>query len=283
MPWRADLRLRYSRAGDATHLSFSHDGPLRVLKSLYPEGPGVCHSVMVHPPGGLVSGDDLRIDVTVERGAHALISTPGATRFYKSTGEQSATQTVKLHAAEGARLEWVPLEAIAYPGCDAANNLALSLEPGAQAIGWDVTSLGLPAAKLAFDDPSLPRASRFAQSLHWPGHWQERAVIAGGDVRLLGSPLGLSGWRCMGTLWFASGSAVSRTQMEALADALRASWLGAADASRCGCSWLDSQLLVVRCLGPLSEPVMQRMQRSWAVLRREAWGMDASSPRIWAV
>ena len=81
-----------------------HEGPLRVLQPLYPEGPGICHHVLVHPPGGVVAGDELHISATLQPGAHALVTTPGATRFYRSEGLQALQQT-RLQLAEGARLE----------------------------------------------------------------------------------------------------------------------------------------------------------------------------------
>ena len=93
-----------------------HDGPLRVLQPLHPEGPAICHHVLVHPPGGLVGGDVLDIDINVQPGAHALVTTPGATRCYRSTGE-TAVQSVRARIADGARLEWLPLEAIALQPC----------------------------------------------------------------------------------------------------------------------------------------------------------------------
>ena len=130
MPWHARLQLHYhcdpSRdpatpedAADTqprTLARFLHDGPLRILQSLYPEGNAVCHNVLVHPPGGLVGGDTLEIQVTGATGSHGLVTTPGATRFYRSDGA-TALQDTHIHLASGARLEWLPLETLCYSGC----------------------------------------------------------------------------------------------------------------------------------------------------------------------
>ena len=107
--WQASLALRYMRREPRTVVHDRHDGPLRVLRSLYPEGDAICHSVLLHPPGGVVGGDTLAVHVEVEAGAHALLTTPGATRFYRSTGA-TAAQSLTARVAAGARLEWLPLE-----------------------------------------------------------------------------------------------------------------------------------------------------------------------------
>ena len=120
MGWHANLSLQYAVEAGRCVARFSHNGPLRVLKTLYPEGDQVCHSVLVHPPGGLVGGDTLDIQVHVKSGAHALVTTPGAARFYRSDGEP-ALQRTALHLEPDARLEWLPLEAILYNGCKAEN------------------------------------------------------------------------------------------------------------------------------------------------------------------
>ncbi len=131
MSWQASLTLDYQNQQGRTALRHVHDGPLRILKSLYPEGDTVCHNVIVHPPGGLVGGDTLDIRIRVGAGAHGLISTPGATRFYASD-EQPATQRVDISMEPGARLEWLPLEAIAYPGCQAHNHWKAHLQGDAE-------------------------------------------------------------------------------------------------------------------------------------------------------
>jgi len=55
MTWRAHLQLHYTLRDGRCVGHSTHVGPLRVLKSLYPEGPAVCHHVLVHPPGGVVA------------------------------------------------------------------------------------------------------------------------------------------------------------------------------------------------------------------------------------
>src|SRR6187455_1867006 len=129
MGWHGHLQLDYRRAEARTVLQDRHEGPLRVLRSLYPEGHGICHNVLVHPPGGLVGGDTLAIDATLAPQSHALITTAGATRFYRSTGP-AAVQRVSAHVEADARLEWLPLETIAFSGCNAESTLRFDLDVG---------------------------------------------------------------------------------------------------------------------------------------------------------
>lgn len=278
MPWHAQLHLNYERRGDSTAVHHRHSGPLRVFKSLYPEGSGICHNVVVHPPGGLVQGDRLDIHVQVETGAHALVSTPGATRFYRSDGEPAA-QHVKLQVASGARLEWLPLETLAYSGCRGVNTVELDLAPGAELLAWDVLSLGLPASGLPFV------AGEMTQRWQWPGHWLEQARMAASDTRLLHSPLGMAGHSAVGMLVLACGTPLERERREQLLEVLRAAMqdIGHAEDMHAGATCPNDHLLVVRALAPQVEPIMQLWQRLWALLRTHAWGLDHTPPRIWSV
>ena len=109
MPWNARLQIDYTLHQGKTRAHHQHVGPLRILQSLYPEGDRVCHNVLVHPPGGLVGGDTLDLEVNVGPQAHGLLTTPGATRFYRSAAEP-ARQNTYLRLAAGARLEWLRLQ-----------------------------------------------------------------------------------------------------------------------------------------------------------------------------
>ena len=277
MPWHAQLDLNYRQdEAGRTVLKHTHTGPLRILKSLYPEGDGICHNVVVHPPGGLVGGDVLDVRVHTGAQAHGLLSTPGATRFYRSEGAPTVQQ-VRLSLEAGARLEWLPLESIAYPGCLAHNTLHATLAEGAEMIGWDVCALGLPTAGKPFDRGTL------TQHLEIPGLWLERSRIDATDTRLLESPLGLAGQRCLGTLWLACGSPLTRERREHLLETVRAQLDGDLQGAQAGATAPNPQMLVLRGVAPLVEPLMALFQRVWAVLRTEAWGLSSVPPRIWRV
>ena len=272
MPWHASLQLDYTLEGTRTVARHAHNGPLRILQSLYPEGDAVCHNVLVHPPGGLVGGDTLDITATVGPGAHGLVTTPGATRFYRSTGEL-ALQRTHLTLAEGARLEWLPLEALCYNACNAENHLTLNLAPGAECMGWDVTALGLPHAGQPFE------TGRFVQHIEAPGRWLERGVINAADHRLLESPLGLAGHRCMASLFFVVGTPLERARRDTALDAARA----VMDAHALKATSPTGQALVVCALAPRVEPAMQLLQQVRAAWRAALWQLCAEPPRIWSM
>ena len=276
MPWHASLQLDYTLEGTRTVARHAHNGPLRILQSLYPEGDAVCHNVLVHPPGGLVGGDTLDITATVGPGAHGLVTTPGATRFYRSTGEL-ALQRTHLTLAEGARLEWLPLEALCYNACNAENHLTLNLAPGAECMGWDVTALGLPHAGQPFE------TGRFVQHIEAPGRWLERGVIDAADHRLLESPLGLAGQRCVASLFFVVGTPLERARRDTALDAARAVMDAHALKASAGATSPNGQVLVVRALAPQVEPAMQLLQQVRAAWRAALWQLCAEPPRIWSM
>jgi urease accessory protein len=272
--WHGRLDLRYRRAGARTVAHDRHEGPLRVLQALYPEGEGICHHVLVHPPGGIVGGDRLEIDLALGPGTHALVTTPGATRFYRGGGRHAA-QTARLVLEAGARLEWLPLETIAYPGCDAVNAVQFELGPGAALLGWDVLALGMPASGAPFERGCIE------QRLCWPAHWLERARIDAADAPLLDGPLGLDGQRALGTLWFASAEPWPPTLRERLLDAARELAEGSPLAARCGVTPVLPGLAVLRVLAPRVEPVWQLLRAVRAAWRDAAWGLAESPPRVW--
>ncbi|HYE38454.1 MAG TPA: urease accessory protein UreD [Ramlibacter sp.] len=276
MAWHARLRLDYASEGGRSVARFAHEGPLRILQSMHPEGDAVCHNVLVHPPGGLVGGDTLRLDVRAAAGSHGLLTTPGASRFYRSEGEP-AVQEVALHVEADARLEWLPLEAICYSGCIARNRVVAELAPGGELLGWDVVALGLPHAGQPFTAGSLQ------QHLEVHGAWLERGRIEAGDAQLLDGPLGLAGHRCLASVFFAAGSELSRHRRDALLEAARAVLQAHPLAGTAGATAPNPQVVVVRVLAPVVEPAMQLLKAVRSAWRPLLWGLAPADPRGWAL
>ena len=274
--WHANLNIDYTRAADRTVAKFAHEGPLRVLQSLYPEGDTVCHNVLVHPPSGLVGGDILDIHLNLGEDTHALLTTPGATRFYRS--EQGlATQQLNAYVGDGARLEWLPLETIAYNGCHGLNHAVFDLAPAAEMMAWDITALGLPQANLPFERGQLQ------QHMEVTGVWLERGLIDAQDARLMDGPLGLARHRCLATLVFACGGDLPRERRD-LALQLARAWTEAAPAGLvAGVTSPHPRIVVLRTLSPLVEPAQNLLRSVWAAWRKGLWDMGDKPPRIWAM
>ena len=274
MAWQARLTLHARRAGARCIVHSSHKGPLRVLKTLHPEGDAIAHQVIVHPPGGVVGGDRLELQVRLDAGAHLLLTTPGATRFYRSAGDP-AWQSVHGALQAGARLEWLPLEAIAHSGCIAGNQARFELAAGAEMIGWDLLALGLPASGEPF------ASGRFTQHLELPGLWLERGLIDSADALLLNSPLGMAGRSTLLTMWFASGQAIADARVEALVDAAREhAPEGGADVVA-GVTALQRRVVVLRALAHRVEPAMALARAVRARWRELAWQLQPTAPRVW--
>jgi urease accessory protein len=276
MAWHARLSLDYSVENDRCVARFEHDGPLRILQTLYPEGDGVCHNVLVHPPGGLVGGDTLEISIRARPGAHGLVTTPGASRFYRSDGAP-AVQRTRIRLDESARLEWLPLEAICYSGCIAENHLRLDLAPGAELIGWDVTALGLPESQLPFDKGGL------LQHLELDGAWLERGRLEAADARLMNGPLGLAGQRCIATLFLAAGTDLPRPRRELALELAREVISTHPLAATAGASAPGSKVVAVRVLAPLVEPALALLRAVREAWRPALWSLPATTPRTWAL
>jgi len=269
--WRARLELGYEHKDGATRLtSRRHTGPLVVQKPFYPEGPEVCHSVVLHPPGGIAGGDVLELDIGVSGSARALITTPGATKWYRSAGP-NAEQHVRIQIAEDASLEWLPQESIVFDRSQVRMRTLVNLAPRARYVGWDVTRLGRTASGERFEAGELRSRTEILRA----GRrlWGDYARIEGGAA-LLQSPAGLAGYPIMGTL-LAAGLDIER----GLLDACRAI---APDAeARWGVTTLPG-VFAARFLGHSSESARAYFVALWRLLRPALLGREASAPRIWA-
>lgn len=271
--WQGALSLSFVRGPGGTALRRRGQvGPLAVQRPFFPEGPEVCHVVLLHPPGGIVPGDSLEIDVDVEPGAHALLTTPAATKVYRSDGRTSAqTQRLRLH--EGSVCEWLPQENICFVGAQVRLATQVELATGATFVGWDVLCLGRPAAG---EDVFAGNCRQRIELLR-----NGRPVLverADYDQRVQAAAWGMRGASVVGTLLATSPRLTEASAQELLA-LLRE--LGPRDGGLCSAS-LVGGVLVFRYLGNGAEPARILFEQAWHLLRPALVGRPACAPRIWS-
>jgi urease accessory protein len=271
MPWQANLALRFARRGDGTILAASrHEGPLRIQKALYPEGRDICHAIVLHPPAGICGGDRLHIDVEVGAEAQALLTTPGAGKWYRSAGAL-AEQIVNLKVSRGGTAEWLPQESIVFAGAQARMRTTVELEAGARYIGVETLCLGRRASGETFSRGTLQLATDIR--LDGKPLWRERGRIEGGSA-LLDSPIGLAGFSVCSTV-IAAGADVDAGTLAACRQATPVE-----AGAQFGVSAMP-QLFVGRYLGHSSEAARAWFVELWRALRPAFIGRDMVVPRIW--
>jgi urease accessory protein len=268
--WQAELDLAFERRDQRTVMALNrHRGPLQVQKALYPEGPGACHISVLHPPGGIAAGDQLQIQAALRPETHALLTTPGATKWYRSLGER-ASQSLRFSLGEQASLEWLPRENIFFDRCDVSLELDVDLSPGSKYLGWDIYCFGRRASGETWHRGQLRMRSRIRIGTHLL--WCESANIKG-DSGFSTSPMGMAGFSVCATFIAAQCAA------ESVLPQLRA--VPAPAKSRVGITALP-QILIARYLGDSSEEAFSWFTSLWAVVRPVALGKTAQPPRVWA-
>lgn len=261
--WRAHLQLTFARPAERTCLvERRHRGPLLVQRPFYPEGE-VCHAYIVHPPGGIVGGDELQLEVDARDGAHVLLTTPAAAKFYRSDG-RTARQNQTLRAND-TTLEWLPQESIFYPQARVRSTTRIELGAQAKLIGWEIACLGLPARKQPFDAGEL----RLHLELYVDGKplLIDRLRISGGAA----DRWGLGGHEAIGTL-------LAYPATRAMVDAVRAIQQPGVEL---GVTLVDN-VLVCRALTAQGEPTKRAFIECWQTLRPQLLDRSAVLPRIWA-
>jgi urease accessory protein len=271
--WQAALTLGFADDGGTTRLfNKIHYGPLRVQKALYPEDAKVCHAIIVHPPGGVVGGDRLQIDIGVGAQGHAFISTPGAAKWYKANGKTSR-QEVHLHVGENAALEWLPQETIFFDTANVVLDQHVELAAGATFIGCEILCMGRRGHGEQFNAGTV----RQRISIRREGRllWWEQGAMLGGQ---LDSPLTLDGKTVCATL-IAAGLPLAPAVLSALLADIRADIK--ADGEHVFGVTHTKGVLVARHLGDDSETARRLMLNVWRRVRPLLLGLAAVTPRIW--
>ena len=266
--WSAKLSLSFERAVARTNLRVKERvGPLSVQRPFYPEE-DVCHAYILHPPGGVVGGDQLELDVQVGEQSSALITTPAANKIYRSNGPQSRIKQ-EVSVKRGGTLEWLPQETILFGGSSLVTRTRVNLHPSACFSGWDLIVLGRP----------------FSGDRYEEGAFDQKMTIAVADKPILNER---HRWRreepMLGAAWGVGGNCALASVYVYPADLdmlERVQQLIAPPPIEAGASLLG-ELLVARFLGTAPQKIRIVAERLWTMIRPLQMGREASRPRIWS-
>ena len=269
--WDASLKLIFdSRSAKTILARRQHHGPLVIQKILYPEGNNPAHGVIIHPPGGVAGGDNLQLTVQMQTESSALLTTPGATKWYKSAGRQ-ASQKIEMTIDDNGQLEWLPQENIVFDGADVALNTQVNLSETAVFAGWEVVCLGRQASGERWG------SGRFRQKLLIKREgrliWNESALLDP-DSRVLRSMAGLRNQVVFGSFVVAAGT----TPAEILQSCQDIQIDSSADY---GVSALPD-IFTARYIGPCAQEAKIYFEKLWHCLRPWYGKRSAIRPRIWA-
>ncbi|HET7731483.1 MAG TPA: urease accessory protein UreD, partial [Usitatibacter sp.] len=202
-------------------------------------------------------------------GAEALLTTPGAGKWYRSSGAW-ARQRVTLSAARASCVEWLPQETILFDASLADISFEARLEGDARLIAWDIVCLGRRGSGERFASGRCRTHAR----IYRDGRllWWERARI-GGEDRLAASPAGLAGASVFATFMLAAPE-IDDAWLQSAREASPGSGIG-------GVTRLPG-LLLARYRGDSSEDARDYFTRLWSCLREPVTGHPAVRPRIWS-
>lgn len=250
------LALCFERRGARTVVTRSgYTLPLQVLAPVALEDAAAIVSVL-NPTGGLVGGDELSIDVGVAAGAHACLTTPSATRVYR-TASAPALQHVTLRLAPGARLEWVPDHTIPFAGAAFRQTLDAEVAEGATLVLVDAFAAGRIARGEAWHfallDSTLGVRDACGRVLH------DRLILKDGAPRGLGITEGRP--------YFATVVVVADAGIEAFAE--RADAVDGGGTAEVGVAVLPRRGAVVRCLAADAPALGHAIESVWNAARCE--------------
>lgn len=281
--WQAQLNLRFAARASASAVNArtvlverTHSGPLVVQKTLHPEGERICHAIIVHPPGGIAGGDELHLHANLEAGAHAVLTTPGAGKWYKANGRDAA-QHLQFKLSAGATLEWLPQETILFDAARVRMHMRVDLEADAKFAGWEIVCFGRRAAGEKFAQGHLRQSVQI-----WRGDellWNEAANLEAGSRAML-SPVGLNGHTISAVFLVAAG-AVPAEILEACRAIVPSGRGAPGETNSYGVTALP-QIFAARFVGDYVEQARDYFEKLWQVLRPWYANVGMQRPRIWS-
>lgn len=281
--WIANLALDFSHNDLGTKLvRTKRKGPLSVQKAFYPEGKDCAHIYLLHPPAGIVSGDELHIEINLDENSHALVTTPGANRFYRarenaSIGISKQVQVTTFNLKPNAKSENFPQETIVYNGADGFNTVNIYLSTASVYIGWDITCMGLPSANQLFIKGQYTQLNQ----VYVDGtlHYYDRIAISSRS-NLLHHAAGLAGNSVFATFLVHAPQQLDKPERKNLIDDMRTIIQHQQAQKYISITDIDG-LIVIRYLGHHAEQCKKLFLILWQAIRPLTLAKPAIQPRIW--
>lgn len=272
--WHASLKLCFEKRRNSSILSHNeHKGPLLVQKPFYPEGKAVCHVYILHPPGGVVQGDQLSVDVNINQQAHALITTPAAGKFYRSQGKTaSLVQTINVE--NDSIVEWFPQETLLFNKSQVNLKTIINLSGSAKFIAWEMLCLGRKAS----DDQFVIGLchQKFEIYRNNKALFIERSKIESTEKQddpILTEKWGLSSNPLSATMLASNCTKLHLQEVQNYFNSLTIEDLLSVT--------LKGELLICRFLGQQAEQARKHFIQVWSIIRQDVVGQEICIPRIW--
>ena len=291
--WPAELLLgltgnSHSRKTLLSDMSFK--GPLRVQRPFYPEDPGIidtpyfnpCHLYLLHPPGGIVSGDELVTRLSASNKAHGVLTTPSATKFYQADDENHPQKVSNLLQFKQSAGEWLPQETIVFDGAHAHINTQIYLDDS-PFIGWETICFGRRANQLPFLKGSFEQAMNVYvnKQLKFRDRLSLKPEMHRDQLDLLNKPYGLNGFSVCSL--FIAHHHSPNVLMTELIDTARGVWEPSENSQHEFKAITEyNGLLIGRYLGHCSEQANLQLRSLWQALRPMIFSRQAVAPRIWS-
>ena len=272
--WHGDLLLKFSTndSGKTIISERQHQGPYTVQRPFYPEG-HICHSILLHPPGGLVEGDELSLRVECEEKSHCLITTPSAGKVYECQQVLAAQKQVFL-IKDKAKLEWFPQEMILYDKSQSKLTTDIYLTGTGQFVGWEMLCMGRPIANDHF------RKGKFNQTIRL--YREDKPLLIERFVLNAQSALrtqrsGLADYQAM-ALYLMTGA--NKESLESARQIVSSFDESLQKNIQLGFTLIDD-VLVGRALMNQSRFAKQAFTKVWSALRLPLLNTSPINPRIW--
>ena len=237
-------------------------GPLTIQRPFYPEGKP-CHIYLLHPPGGIVGGDKLELDIFLDHDSHLLMTMPGASKFYRSHSNIAQLKQ-KFTLAQNSIMEWLPQENIFFNGANANLTTEFNLTLNSRLLGWETLCFGRPVMHEKFVQGNIK--SRLTINLPDELGLDEHLKIIEGNSAPIGN------YTYSATLFAYPINLTILQQVQKRFENSRVP-IGATALG---------QLLTVRMLANDNQICQQYLHQLWALLRPLIINSPACPPRIWA-